>query len=143
MVKKIERSALVRYSAQQMFDLVNDVEAYPQYISGCKAAQVLARGDNWLEARMELQKAGISQTFVTRNTIDPPRSMRLTLKSGPFKSFMGEWNFESLAEDACKVMFCLEYEFSSRLLGLAVGKIFEQLASEQVDAICKRAAQIY
>ncbi len=143
MVQRVERSALVAYSAQQMFDLVNDIEAYPQYMDGCVGAQILSRGDNWLEARLELSKAGVSQSFVTRNQLQPPQQMTMELVDGPFKFLRGTWRFQPLSDAACKVMFELEFELQNRLLGMAVGKLFESLGGKQVDALCARARQIY
>jgi len=143
MAKRIERSALVNFSAEQMFNIVNDFEAYPQYMSGCVGAELLQRESTWLEARLHLEKAGIRQSFVTHNTLDPPHSMRLRLVDGPFKTLEGEWTFTALSDSACKVNFWIEFEFSNRLLGLAAGKLFEHAASEQVRALCDRAAFIY
>jgi len=139
----VNRSALVNYSAQQMFDLVNDIEAYPQYMDGCVGAKVLKRDSDWLEARLELSKAGVSQSFVTRNQLQAPESMSMTLVDGPFKYLKGCWRFTALNETACKVSFDLEFELQSKLLGMAVGKLFEAVASKQVDALCERAKQIY
>ena len=143
MAHSVSRSALVNYSAQQMFDLVNDIEAYPQFMDGCVGAKVLKREGDWLEARLELSKAGVSQSFVTRNQLQAPESMSMTLVDGPFKYLKGCWRFTALNETACKVSFDLEFELQSRLLGMAVGKLFEAVASKQVDALCARAAQIY
>ncbi len=134
---------MVNYSAQQMFDLVNDIEAYPQFLDGCVGARILARGDNWVEARLELSKAGVTQHFVTRNELVPPVSMSLQLVEGPFQYLRGAWQFVPLAETACKVIFTLEFAMQNRLLGLAVGKLFESVTTKQVDAVCARARQIY
>ncbi len=142
-MSRIQRSAIVPYSAQQMFDLINDIPAYPQFMRGCVAAQVLERGDNWLLARLDLARAGIKQSFTTRNTLDPPRSVKLALHEGPFTELHGEWCFEALAEDACKVELCLVFHFANTLVGLAAGKLFEQVASDQVEVICRRARAIY
>jgi ribosome-associated toxin RatA of RatAB toxin-antitoxin module len=139
----VNRSALVSYSAQQMFDLVNDIEAYPQYMDGCVGAKILKRDGDWLEARLELSKAGVSQSFITRNHLQAPLSMSMTLVDGPFKHLQGGWRFTALAENACKVSFDLEFELQNKLLGMAVGKLFESVASKQVDALCARAIQIY
>lgn len=143
MAHSVNRSALVNYSAQQMFDLVNDIEAYPQYMDGCVGAKVLKREGDWLEARLELSKAGVSQSFVTRNQLQVPESMSMNLVDGPFKYLKGCWRFTALNETACKVSFDLEFELQSKLLGMAVGKLFEAVASKQVDALCERAKQIY
>lgn len=143
MATKIERSALVHYSAQQMYDLINDIEAYPQYMDGCTGAKVLARGEDWLEARLELGKAGVTQSFVTRNQLQAPHKMTMSLVDGPFNFLRGIWQFTPLSEQACKVNFSLEFEMKNRLLGMAVGKLFESVGSKQVDALCARAKQIY
>lgn len=149
MTHKINRSALVHFTPRQMFDLVNDIEAYPQYMDGCEQAQVLARGDadehghRWLEARLTLSKGGISQSFVTRNQLCPPESMTMNLVDGPFKQLQGCWRFTALGDSACKVSFELSFELQNRLLGMAVGKLFESVAGKQVDALCARAQKIY
>ncbi len=143
MVHRVERSALVNYSAQQMFDLINDIEAYPQFMEGCVGAKILARGDDWLEARLELSKAGVNQSFITRNQLQPPLCMTMTLVDGPFKFLTGAWRFQPLGDSACKVSLGLEFELNNRLLGLAVGKLFEAVSNKQVDSLCARAKQIY
>ena len=139
----VNRSALVSYSAQQMFDLVNDIEAYPQYMDGCVGAKVLKREGDWLEARLDLSRAGVHQSFITRNHLQAPVSMSMTLVDGPFKRLQGGWKFTPLADNACKVSFELEFELQNRLIGLAIGKLFETVANKQVDALCERARHIY
>lgn len=143
MSHRVERSALVQYSAQQMFDLVNDIEAYPEYMDDCVGAQVLQRGPGWLEARLDLQKAGLRQSFVTRNELHPPTGMDLTLVQGPFSYLKGRWSFDAIDAGACRVGLALSFEMKSRLLGAAVGKLFESVASKQVDALCRRAETVY
>lgn len=139
----VERSALVNYSARQMFDLVNDIEAYPQYMDGCIGAQVLRREHDWLEARLDLSKAGVSHSFITRNHLIPPFTMTMALVEGPFSHMAGKWQFLPLGEHACKVMFALDFELKNRLLGMAIGKLFESMVNKQVDALCARAKIIY
>ena len=143
MSHKVNRSALVNYSAQQMFDLVNNIEAYPEYMDGCVGAKILKREGDWLEARLDLSKAGVTQSFITRNHLQAPVLMSVTLVDGPFKTLQGFWRFTILGESACKVSFDLEFELKNRLLGMAVGKLFESVASKQVDALCARAKLIY
>ena len=143
MAHSIQRSALVTFSARQMFDLVNDIEAYPQYMDGCKSAKILKREGDWLEARLELSKAGVTQSFVTRNHLQAPERMSIALVDGPFKRLQGSWHFTPLGENACKVSFELEFELQNKILGMAVGRLFELVAGKQVDALCERARQIY
>ena len=142
-MKVIERNALVNYSAEQMYALVHDFESYPKYMPGCVGAELLASGEGWIEARLDLSMAGLKQSIVTRNTLQAPKSMDIDLVEGPFKHFKGRWQFAALSETASKVEFTMEFAFSNRLLGLAAGKLFEQVASEQVKAICQRAKTIY
>ncbi len=139
----VERSALVKYSAQKMFDLVNNIESYPQFMPGCRAANILEKGEDWLLARLELHRGGFTQSFTTRNTLNSPLSMSMQLVEGPFKKFHGQWLFTSLANDACKVSFSLDYEFANPILGVMMKSTFETVASEQVQCLCERAQQVY
>ena len=142
-MKKVERQAIVQFSADKMFQLVNDIEAYPQFMQGCKQAKILERGEDWLIANLELVKAGFQQSFTTRNKLKPPHSMTMELVDGPFKIFKGTWTFKAFSDESCEVKFHLEYEFANFLLGMAAGSMMNQLANEQVEAICQRAKQIY
>lgn len=126
-----------------MFALVNDIEAYPDYMEGCQGAEILRRGEDWLEARLTLGMAGQQQSFVTRNRLYPPTRMTLELVEGPFKRFHGLWQFTPLGERGCKVSLTLDFAFSNPLLGMFAGKLFEKMAATQVEALCRRAREIY
>lgn len=139
----VQRSALVNYSAQQMFDLVNDIEAYPSYMDGCVSSRILGQDEDWVEAELVLGKAGIQQAFVTRNVLNSPHTISMQLVDGPFKSLNGLWTFTALAADACKVSFSLDFEMQNRLLGMAAGKLFESVSSKQVDSLVQRAKVVY
>jgi ribosome-associated toxin RatA of RatAB toxin-antitoxin module len=139
----ISRSALVEYSAQQMFDLINDIASYPQFMPGCLAAEIITQTEDMVEARLTLGKSGIQQSFVTRNTLTPPNVMVMHFVEGPFKVFEGRWQFDTLSENACKVSLHLEFEFASRVLGMTLGSRFEKNANRQVDALCERAEVVY
>jgi len=142
-VTRIERSALVAFSAQQMFDLVNDIAAYPQYMEGCVGSEVLERQDHEVVARLDLSKFGVKQSFVTRNRLTPPLQMTMELEEGPFDRLVGCWDFKVLDEQACKVSFELEFELSNKLLGRAAGKLLGSVANDLVDGLCRRADQVY
>ncbi|MDO3383785.1 type II toxin-antitoxin system RatA family toxin [Gilvimarinus algae] len=142
MSHRIERSAEVGFSCEQMFELVNDIEAYPDYMDGCQKAEILKRGDDWLEARLALGLGGISQSFVTRNQLERPERMTMELVDGPFRRFSGEWRFETLAP-GCRVTLELDFSLKNPLLAMAVNKMFEQIAGAQVRALCRRAEQVY
>lgn len=139
----ISRSALVMHSAEQMFDLVNDVRAYPQFLQGCQATEVIAEGDGFIEASMTLAKAGLKQSITTRNVLLRPESMEMTLVDGPFSKFSGIWRFQALSDEACKVTLDMEFEVANRLAGVALTALFKQVANIMVDAFVKRAKQVY
>lgn len=143
MSQRIERSALVNYRPEQMFDLVNDIERYPEFMDGCVEAQVLQRGHGWLEARLTLSKLGVRHSFVTRNQLQRPERMTISLVDGPFSRLEGSWQFIPLGDKACKVLFKLEFTLRNRLLGAALGKLMESVASAQVDSVCRRAGTLY
>jgi ribosome-associated toxin RatA of RatAB toxin-antitoxin module len=138
----IQRSALVPYSAAALYQLVNDVETYPQFMEGCVGAQVLKRTPDTMEARLDLAKGGMRYSFTTRNQLLPDR-IELTLVEGPFEKFRGDWSFLALGADACKVTLHLEFEMSSRLLSFAARKMFDGIANQMVDALVKRAHRLH
>jgi ribosome-associated toxin RatA of RatAB toxin-antitoxin module len=143
MSTRIERSALLLYPAHAMFALVDDIEAYPRFMAGCVGAEVISRSPELVEARLHLAKAGIRQSFTTRNRLTAPARIDLELIEGPFESFEGRWGFEALREDACKVTLHLAFRMRSGLAGKAVGKLFDSMANTLVDALCQRAREVY
>lgn len=140
---RIARSALLPQSAARMFALVDDIPSYPQYLQGCLAAEVLERGASHVTARLTLGKAGLRHAFTTRNQLEPPRSMTLQLVEGPFRKFAAVWRFEPLSEAACKVSLDLDFEFGTGLVDAALAALFESTASDMVNAIARRAEQVY
>ena len=139
----ISRSALVMHSAEQMFELVNDVRRYPEFLQGCRSTRVIAEDDTMIEAELTLAKAGFEQSFTTRNTLERPERMGISLVDGPFSRFTGTWNFQKLSEEACKVTLELEFEMANRLTGMAMATVFKQVAGMMVDSFVKRAKEIY
>ncbi len=138
----IQRSALVLHPAHAMFDLVNDIEAYPQYMDGCCGAQVMSRDDKEIIARLDLRKAGISHSFTTRNHLSAPQLVEMTLVDGPFSYFQGVWQFKALQENASKVSLDLEFEFKNGVLNKTAGKLFTRVADNLVAALVQRADAI-
>lgn len=139
----IDRSALLPFGAQQLFDLVNDVEAYPHFMEGCVGATILRREERLLEARLDLARGGIRHSFSTRNRLESPREITLELLDGPFERFAGRWDFISLDDAACKVSLNLQFEMSSSLLGVAASKLFERVTGNLVGAVERRARELY
>jgi ribosome-associated toxin RatA of RatAB toxin-antitoxin module len=139
----VERSVLVLHSASQMFDLVADVEKYPQFMPWCGGATVSAHDANGMQASITISFAGLKQTFTTRNKHQYPSCIELELVDGPFSALTGKWEFISLSQDACKVLFTLNYQFSNRTLETLVGPIFNRIASSFIDSFTQRAQVCY
>jgi ribosome-associated toxin RatA of RatAB toxin-antitoxin module len=142
-VIEIRRSALVKYSPAQMFNLVNDVEAYPKRFPWCAGAEILERGNNLLVARLDLKFAGFRQSFTTRNSMVPFSRLQMNLVDGPFQSLDGLWEFIALGDAGSKIAFALDFEYSGRLGGSALKLGFQGLANRMVDDFCKEAERAY
>ncbi|WP_126454562.1 type II toxin-antitoxin system RatA family toxin [Sulfuriflexus mobilis] len=139
----ISKSALVPYSAAEMYALVNDIPAYPDFLPWCGASSVLDSNEDEIRARVELVRSGIKKSFTTLNRLQKDKMIEMRLVEGPFQHLEGFWRFESLNETACKVMFDIEFEFSSKILAMTVGPVFSQITSTIVDAFSKRAVEVY
>ena len=139
----VEKSVLVSHTARQMYDLVNDVERYPQFLPWCGGAQVLEEREPGRIARLDIDYHGIRAHFTTSNANVAGESIIVTLVDGPFRHLHGEWRFRALAETACKVELEMAYEFASGLLERAVGPVFDHIASTFVGAFVTRAESVY
>lgn len=139
----ITRSALVMFSAKQMYELVNNVDDYPRFLPGCVASRVVEQSEHSITAALDVAKAGIRKTFTTRNRLERDHKIDMELVDGPFKSLSGGWTFIPLDEDACKVELKLHFEFKSRLVELAFGGIFKELTNAMVHAFSERAREVY
>ena len=139
----VHRSALVPHSAEQMFRLVDDVEAYPEFLPWCRYARIRRSDGVIMEATLELRKGGIRKRFTTRNTRRPPEAIDIDLLGGPFRALEGGWRFRELSETGCKVALDLEFEFESKMLDVMLGAYFEDTCNSLVDAFTRRAAQVY
>ncbi|SDO44357.1 Ribosome association toxin PasT (RatA) of the RatAB toxin-antitoxin module [Halomonas shengliensis] len=139
----VNRTAMVRHTPQDMFDLVNDFERYPEFLPGCRRARLVERDEAHLVGEMTLGRAGIEQSIMTRNDLIEPERIEMSLVSGPFKRLRGRWLFTPMGESACKVSLEMEFEFANRLIGMAFGKLFQQVAGQLVDAFTRRADELY
>ncbi|WP_088330748.1 type II toxin-antitoxin system RatA family toxin [Lacimicrobium sp. SS2-24] len=139
----VNRSALVSFSAESMFDLVNDVDAYPQFLPGCAETRVHDADDNSMKASILISKGGLRQWFTTQNQLKRGEYIRMELIEGPFSHLTGGWRFTPLSADACKIELDLQFEFASRLAQAAFGKIFSSIASNMVAAFTQRAKEVY
>ena len=148
----VNRSVIVPYSDAQMFDLVRDVERYPQFLPWCPSSRVMAPGaeafavgpgEEIVQARVDIAYLGVRSHFTTRNTNRHPASIELALVDGPFRSLRGRWSFLPLGATACKVSLELEYGFAGGLLGRAIAPVFEHVANSLIDAFAGRAQDLY
>ena len=145
-MKSVHKTVLIWHSAPEMFALVADVVRYPEFLPWCSEGAVLQEQDEVMVARVGMSISGIRKSFTTRNTHDGQRSIRLELVDGPFSQLDGHWEFIPLGgpgQKACKILFTLNYAFSSRTLEALVGPVFDKIAGSLVDAFVKRADQVY
>lgn len=147
--KTIHKSVLIWFSAQEMFDLVNDVARYPEFLPWCEHARVITEHDDGMTAEIGMALAGFRKSLVTRNVNQAGRQVHLTLVDGPFQRLDGTWDFHPLIDPntqqpqrACRVELHLNYSFES-MFGRLVGPLFDKIADTLVDAFVKRAQQIY
>lgn len=150
-MRKVEKSVAVWYSAQEMYELVIDAESYPQFLPWCNSAEILERHPDGLLAVLGLSIGGIQQKFTTRTKHVPGESVAIDLVEGPFSALHCLWRFAPLSgmsvsvdvPKACKIHFEASYEFSSKILAMAVGLIFDRMMDTFVDAFIKRAEVVY
>lgn len=139
----VNRSALVPYSVEEMYRLVEDIETYPEFLPWCSAATVHARDAACVEASLEISKTGFHQSFRTSASLSPYESIDLQLVSGPFRDFAGGWRFTDLGEGGSKVEFELRFEFANPVAGAMFSGFFEQACNSLIDAFSTRAIEIY
>ena len=140
----ITRSSLVLYTPDQMFDLVNDVEAYPSFLPWCRESKIISKSDGGISASLDLAKGGVHHVFSTRNKLIYGKSIDIKLIDGPFQHLEGHWQFGMIGNNqGCRIQLDMDFEFSNRLISMALGPIFTQISGSLVDAFCKRAQEIY
>ncbi len=142
-MRKVSRSALVPYSADQMYALVEDFLAYPDFLPWCTGATLHSRDADTIEASLELQRSGIKKSFRTRNTLQPGVAMGIALVGGPFRHLSGGWRFKQLGDDGSEVSLELEFEFENRVTDTLFGRYFESTCNSLIDSFTQRAHKIY
>ena len=150
MTTTINRSALLPYSAEAVFEIINDVSKYPEFLPWCSAVEVIESNAREVVARITLQARGLNQTFTTRNVLTPYEKIELQLVSGPFKELSGNWVFTKLGDDeGCKIELFLRFQlsgiralFGTGIIGSPFAKVFNNAADQMVDAFCERAHEI-
>ena len=143
MTTHIQRSALLPYPAQALYDLVNDVASYPQFLPWCSSAEILESTEVLMRASLGVAKGSLSQHFVTRNTLVPGQSIEMNLEEGPFTKLHGLWVFKPLGDKACKISLDMTFDYAGAIVKATLGPLFNQAANTLVDAFCQRAKQLY
>lgn len=140
----INRSALVHYSPEEMYRLVNNVDDYKNFLPWCASSEIKSESETDMIASVEIAKGILNKTFTTKNKLQKNQRIDLQLMDGPFKKLQGHWQFDALkSESACKVILDLEFEFDNAMMSLAAKPIFTAIANSLVDSFCKRAVEIY
>jgi ribosome-associated toxin RatA of RatAB toxin-antitoxin module len=142
-MKRISRSAIVEHRAAELYALVADIEAYPEFLPWCLEARLDDRSPAETRATLTAGMGRLRQSFTTRNDNRPGEGIDMRLVEGPFRSFSASWRFTALSESACRIDFSLEYEFSSRMLARLLEPLFDRIADTMVDAFARRADQVY
>ena len=140
---RIQRSAIVPYSRDEMFKVVTDVPHYDEFLPWCSGARILQREGDDVVAQVDIAYKAVRQSFTTENVYDEGKQITMNLKEGPFSSLSGVWQFIELDEHACKILFDLEFGFANRLAGAVIGPVFSIIANGMVDAFHKRAIEVY
>lgn len=140
---QISRSALVPYTPEQMYALVDGIEDYPGFLPWCRSAQEFDRDEDQVRASVEIAKGVVNKTFTTLNRMQPGKMIEMSLVDGPFKHLHGFWRFDELSPGACKVSLDLNFEFSNKLVGMAIGPVFNQVANTLVDSFVEQARTVY
>lgn len=139
----VNRSAIVPYSAHEMFVLVAAIDSYADFLPWCGSAKILSRDQDVVEAAIVIAYKGIHKEFITRNRLHQDKMMEIRLVRGPFRELHGYWYFEDLDPKASKISVDLEFDFSNKLVGLLVGPVFEYIANTLVENFHLRAVEIY
>ncbi|KAF3977408.1 MAG: type II toxin-antitoxin system RatA family toxin [Methylococcales symbiont of Iophon sp. n. MRB-2018] len=139
----VKKSALIKFSSQQMKALVEDIESYPEFLPWCSGSTILKKEGNIVEAELQIAKAGFNKSFATRNRRDGEGKLFMTLLNGPFSSLDGVWHFIPLRENASKICLDLDFEIQGKLANLAFSSVFNQICNTMVSSFTKRAKQIY
>jgi coenzyme Q-binding protein COQ10 len=139
----IHRSAIVSYSAHQMFELVADIPSYPKFLPWCGGARIISTQGDEVVAAIDIAYSGVHRTFSTRNLLQRDKMMEIQLLEGPFSFLQGFWQFKALDEQSCKISLDLEFDVANRIVGLALTPVFSNIANQLVDRFHRRATELY
>ncbi|MCE3044517.1 type II toxin-antitoxin system RatA family toxin [Legionella sp. 16cNR16C] len=138
----VQKSRIVKFSCEQMYTLVNEVEHYAEFLPYCSQSIIHHRDADEVQATLVISAAGMNKSFTTRNRLQANKMIEIRLVDGPFSHLEGFWRFDEVPE-GCKISFDLEFEFAGRMFSMLLGPIFEQITNKMVDAFCDRAENLY
>ena len=139
----VKRSALVPYSAGKMYELVADIERYPEFLKWCSSAVITENRNSEVVASITVNFRGLRKSFSTSNRMQPGESIEMSLVEGPFSHLKGIWLFVPLEDNASKIELDMSFGFDSAIVDKLVGPVFSYIANHQVDAFHQRANQLY
>lgn len=142
-MESIKKTTVVPFSPEQMYDLVNDVRAYPTFLPWCSQTEVHEENSQYMKASVSLAAGGVKQTFTTANTLTAPERIDVELVAGPFRQLRGFWLFEPAGEGMCRVNFQMNFEYKNRVIKLALNRIFQKIGESLVSSFVERAHQVY
>jgi len=131
------------FRPEQLFDLVADIERYPEFIPWCKGARILARADNTVTADLIIGYKMFHEKFTSTVTLDRPEAISVKYMKGPLAHLTNEWRFEALDDDGCELSFEVDFDFRSPLLAGVMEMFFEKAISKMAAAFEHRAYAIY
>lgn len=141
-MREVKRSALIAEAPARMFQLINDVERYPEFVPGCTAARVVSREGNEMVASLSIKRGPLHVDLTTRNLLDPDKRVLMQFVSGPFRVLEGLWTLTPLGELGCRVELEMRFAFANRVAGALFEPLFESTAASLVDAFVKRARHV-
>ncbi len=139
----IDKSAIVPFSTDDMFALVNDIANYPKFLPWCKSVTVHSNTESKIVATIAMGGAGLEKSFTTSNVIKPGERIEMQLLEGPFNHLQGDWNFYTLGDTGCKISLKLNFEISNPLLRMSLEPVFTKIANTLVDAFVERANELH
>ena len=142
-MSNFHKQVTVHYTAEQMYNLINDINAYSTFIPLCNSSEVHEEQDHKLRATIKIAKGKIGFEFTTVNTMEKDRFIKMNLENGPFKTLKGVWQFTPTGTDECVISLHFDFDFSNKLLGIALGGLFKQLCDTMIESFRKQAAVRY
>jgi ribosome-associated toxin RatA of RatAB toxin-antitoxin module len=139
----VSRSALLPYTADQIYSIVTDIDAYPEFLNWCSAAEIISESDDEVMAKLSIAYGKLNLNFTTRNVMRVNNCVTMSLVEGPFSKLNGQWTIQGLNDNACKVSLEMDFKFSNILTQKLFGRIFQSVIAAQLDAFQKRAETLY